>query len=149
MINTKVFALLAAGGLLLLTQKKANAAPVTTGSIQPPTVPAYLRTPSSAAQYGSFSMGRSQVQSSPVTAGLNFLTELVKGKTLAGGYSTGYNPQSLGLGISAEMDGNIGESQARTYYANHADEFLPDPVDYAQVNATPWAQAAINDLTDY
>lgn len=148
-LNTKLL-LLALGGLALLTpQKRANAGPVTTGNIQPPTVPSYLRTPAAAAQYASYANGRSTQQASPVTAGLNFLTALVSNKTLAGGYSTGFNAQMLGTGRSAEYDGTVGESQARSYYVDHAAEFMPDPVDYALVNATPWAQAAINDPTDY
>lgn len=147
-LNTKLL-LLAVGGLALLTtQKRANAGPVTTGNIQPPTVPSYLRTPSAAAQYASYANGRATAQPSPVTAGLNFLTALVSGNSMAGG-NTSFNAQNLGMGRSAEWDGNAGESQARSYYVDHAAEFMPDPVDYALVNSTPWAQAAINDPTDY
>lgn len=162
-LDAKLLAL-AFGALVLTQPKKANAAtaataaksttsraPVVTASIQPPTVPAYLYTPSAAAQYASYAQGRptAAAQQSPITAGFNFLSELVKGRTLAGGYATDYNPQNLGMGQSAEQDANIGESQARAYYVSHADEFMPDPVDYAQVNATPWAQAALNDPTEY
>lgn len=149
MNNTKLL-LVALGGLaLLVTQKRALAATVTSASIQPPSVPSYLRTPSAAAQYASYGQGRVPQQQNPITAGLNFFTELVKGKTLAGGYATDYNPQMVGTARSAEWEGSAGESQARNYYLDHASEFMPEPIDYAVVNATPWAQAAINDPTDY
>lgn len=148
-------ALLGIGALYLFSQQKASAAtgkPVVTGSIQAPSIPAYLRTPAAAAQYASYGQGRSLVPAqgtSPVTAGLNFLTALVNGGSAAGSYASSFNAQNLGTGRSAEMDQNLGESQARSYYADHASEFQPDPINYALVNATPWAQDAINDPTDY
>lgn len=136
--NPAVMIVLAVGAIWLLTQRKASAATLNRpygSSVAAQTAPvaAYYAKPATAAQYASYAQGRSLVPTStgaapsPIAAGLDLVNTLVK--TFTPGFnqgSSGYFAQNLGTGVSAEMDGNIGEAAARSYYLEHADEFIPD-----------------------
>lgn len=139
----------AAAALLLLTTRKANAAqPIQTSRIQPPSSMGYLQNPVAAAQYRSYSPQYGN-RSDVTTAALGLGTQLLKTINNFATPFPGYNPANLGQGVSAEADGNIGQQAAQDYYLTHKDEFVAPTPDYALVNSTPWAQAAINDPTDY
>jgi hypothetical protein len=135
--NPIVMAVLAVGTFYLLSQRKASAATLarpygSSAAAQTAPVAAYYAKPSTAAQYASYAQGRSLIPTTSsasnagvVTAGLNLVNNLVSQfspNSSSGGYFAG----NLGTGVSAEIDGNVGEAAARTYYLGHADEFIPD-----------------------
>lgn len=156
--NPAVMVVLAVGAVWLLTQRKASAATITrpygsSAAAQTPAVAAYYAKPSTAAQYASYAQGRSLVPTStgaapsPIAAGLDLVNTLVK--TFTPGFSTGssgYFAQNLGTGVSAEADGTIGEAAARSYYLEHADEFIPDmPV----ITADMTNRALLEGMSEY
>lgn len=142
--NPAIMALLAVGAVFLLTQnRKATAATIarpygSSGAAQTAPVAAYYAKPNTAAQYASYAQGRSLIPAavspgtssngSAIAAGFNLVNSLVQ-QFAPTNSSGGYFAGNLGTGVSAEMDGNAGEAEARAYYLGHADEFIaPIPV---------------------
>lgn len=146
----------AAAAILLLTTRKANAAtafkggtaPVQTSAILPPSNRAYLQNPSAAARYTGYSPQYGN-QQDVTSQALGFGTQLLKTINNFATPFPAYNAQNLGQAQSAEQDGNAGQQVAQDYYLTHKDEFIAPTPDYAAVDSTPWAQAAISDPTDY
>lgn len=85
-----------------------------------------------------------------INSGFNFLNARANapGPTMPG-YATDYNIGALGSGVSAEFDGTAGEAQAAIYYNDHRADFETVAIDYDVINSTPWAQAALNDPSEY
>lgn len=133
--NPLVLAVLGVGALWLLTQRKASAATRSTTAAQAPATMSYLRSPAVASQYAAYGAGRigaASAQQSATVAGIGLLSkalDVFKPSAAAlPGIVTGYNPGTLGTGVSAEYDLNSGEAQAAEYYSTHADEFIAAPV---------------------
>ena len=153
-MKPQTLALLAVGGIFLMTQRKAAAATLATPyggtpNTQRPSVANYYSTPAAAAQYASYAQGRSLIQQpSPIAEGFKFLTSLIS--TSSPGFAPGtYFPGALGTGQSASADGAIGERVAQDFALANPDAFTPSMPDFNAINAQPWAQAAIYDPTEY
>lgn len=130
--NPMVMALLGIGAFWFLTQRRATAATQSTVAAQSPTSMSYLRSPATASQYAAYGAGRIGVNSQPstVSQGLSLASQVLSmfKPTTSAGIATGYNPGTLGTGVSAEFDLNSGEAQAAEYYSTHADQFIAAPV---------------------
>ena len=80
-------------------------------------------------------------QQSILPAAFNFINGLLSANTAPlyrpPGYTPGYFPD------------NMGEAAAAQAYQANPDAFATNVPNYKLIDATPWAEAAINDPTDY
>lgn len=148
--NPAVLAIIAIGAFWFLTQNKARAAGITATSKAPPVASSFLRTINQNLPTRRTADGQAPL-SAYISAGLGILkaapgiardfTGQYAARQQAGVFSPDYLP--------SYTPDTAGEAAAATYYQEHADAFIAPMPDYEVINATEWAQAAINDPGDY
>lgn len=131
--NPLVLAVLGIGAFWMLTQRRASAATlgINRTAAQSPTAMGYLQSPSSASRYAAYGSGSIGGTQSTLSQGLSLASQVLgmfgSGSSSSAGIATGYRAGTLGTGVSAEADGNIGEAAAREFYSTHADDFVVNP----------------------
>lgn len=124
--NPAIMAVLVIGGLWLLTQRKASAGTVQSGTNNAASK-AFFVSPATASlrQQGQSS---AQAQANLITTAVNAVANVfAPNRTAVGTYGTTYYPGHLGQARSAESDGNAGEAAARDYFINNQDLFAVNP----------------------
>ena len=144
--NPAILAMVAIGAFWLLTQNKARASGVTPTAKAPPVASNFLRTINGKLPTRSTADGKAPI-AAYINSGLSLLQALPRLAQSYGG-NQGISVFSPDYVPSYTPD-NAGEAAAQTYYQEHADAFIAPMPDYAAINATPWAQAALNDPSEY
>lgn len=125
--NPVVLGLLALGAFWLLTQRKANAGTLQTGSTNNAASKAFFVSPATASlkQQGQ---GTAQAQANLISTAITSIANVFSpDRTAVGTYGTTYYPGHLGQARSAESDGNAGEAAARDYFLGNQDAFAVNP----------------------
>ena len=146
-------AVLGIGLLWYLTQRKAvaggsglyGATPASNAS----NASGYTTTPGAALRYGQ----APAVTNNPAVALIQAAAGLFGGGSrpsagAAAALAPGQIYRAPDYSPAAVFD-NAGEVAAQQYYAEHQDAFIAVTPDYAAINSTPWALAALNDPSEF
>lgn len=147
-LSPPVLAVIAGAGLLwFMSQRKAGAATVfgATPASQASLVGGYATTPGGAGKYAAQPAQSPAVALIQAVGGLfgGSRSQVASAAALPGQIIRAPDYQPVAVFDSA------GESAAQSYYQEHADAFIAVTPDYAAINATPWALAALNDPSEY